>query len=223
MQNTVTRIDRRNLSDDLANRIREMIFDGRLEGGQRINEVHLAREMGVSRTPLREALSGLVAEGSLSSVPRRGFFVLDLTLEEAQQIYPIRAFLDPEALRLAGVPSPGRLRRLEKLRERLENCTSVQKAIELDEKWHRELWARCDNRILTDLIEHFMGRTRRYELASMRQATVVQKTARSKKRIQTSLQNGDLETACTLLRGSLLHGGDPVFAWLKTRGQEDNP
>jgi DNA-binding GntR family transcriptional regulator len=222
MHDKPDRIHRRNLSDDLADRIREMIFDGRLEGGQRINEVHLARDMGVSRTPLREALSGLVAEGTLSSVPRHGFFVQTLSLEEATQIYPIRGFLDPEALRLAGLPSRSRLHRLEKLRLRLENCTSVRKAIDLDDQWHRELWAECGNGVLTGLIEHFMSRTRRYELASMRQATVVATTARSKKRIQDSLENGDLEGACELLRRSLINGGEPVFAWLKRKDQEDN-
>ena len=67
------------MSNDLANSLRDMIIDGDLAPGKRLNEVHLAAELGVSRTPLREALSRLAAEGDVVSVPRHGFFVKALT------------------------------------------------------------------------------------------------------------------------------------------------
>ena len=74
--------DRSNISTDIANQLREMIFARVLEEGSRINEVHLAASLRVSRTPLREALAALVAEGAAYSIPRRGFFVRELTLKE---------------------------------------------------------------------------------------------------------------------------------------------
>ena len=211
---------RRNLSDDLADRVRAMIFDGQLAAGVRINEVHLALEMGVSRTPLREALQQLVAEEAISSVPRRGFFVRPLTLQEAQQIYPIRAFLDPEALHLSGIPDTERFRELERTRLRLEKARSVKYAIALDEDWHRMLWADCPNSVLTNLIEQFILRTRRYELASMGDPQIVRSSAQSKKQIQVMLRRRDLDGACRQLRESLLHGGEPVFAWLRAREEQ---
>ena len=58
----------------LAAALRTMIFDGRLPAGERINEVRLAQELGVSRTPLREALNRLATEGSLTSTARFGYF-----------------------------------------------------------------------------------------------------------------------------------------------------
>ena len=85
-----------------------MILDGRLPAGERINEVRLAAQLGVSRTPLREALARLANEGALRDEPRRGYFVKPLTGEEVRAIYPIRAILDPAALRLAGIPAPAR-------------------------------------------------------------------------------------------------------------------
>mgnify|MGYP000868776508 CR=1 FL=1 len=88
---------RGNISEAAADAVRAMIVDGRLGPGDRINEVHLSRQLGVSRTPLREALSGLVAEGALIARPRLGYFVRPLTLEEFEQIYDIRPLLDPEA------------------------------------------------------------------------------------------------------------------------------
>src|SRR5215510_3945315 len=103
---------RPNLSESVASALRRMIVDGRLGPGERINEVRLAAALGVSRTPLREALSRLVAEGALKSVARSGFYVCPLTVEELEQIYPIRALLDPEALRLSGLAPPDRIKRL---------------------------------------------------------------------------------------------------------------
>src|SRR5262249_40350900 len=91
------RLSRANISADGAAAVRAMIVDGRLPAGERINEVRLAEQLGVSRTPLREALNRLSSEGALTSAPRIGYFVRPLTLEEFQQIYAIRPLLDPEA------------------------------------------------------------------------------------------------------------------------------
>jgi DNA-binding GntR family transcriptional regulator len=100
-------IVRDNLSHTVATRLRHLIVDGQLAAGQRINEVHLSQQLGVSRTPLREALARLAQEGALRSVPRIGYFVRPLAIDEFEQLYDIRPILDPEALRLTGLPSPG--------------------------------------------------------------------------------------------------------------------
>ena len=63
---------RDNLSDELADTVRNMIVEGRLAAGERINEVHLSQRLGVSRTPLREALAKLAQEGALTSRARIG-------------------------------------------------------------------------------------------------------------------------------------------------------
>jgi DNA-binding GntR family transcriptional regulator len=95
---------RDNLSDSVVLRLRNMIVDGQLAAGARINEVHLSQQLGISRTPLREALARLAQEGALRSVARIGYFVRPLTVEEFDQLYDIRPILDPEALRLAACP-----------------------------------------------------------------------------------------------------------------------
>src|SRR5437763_8883081 len=101
--------ERPNISEELANSIRQMIVDGAIPAGSRINEVHLARDLGVSRTPLREAIARLVREDTLVAVPRVGAFVKPLSVDEFDQIYSIRNLLDPEALRIAGMPSQQQL------------------------------------------------------------------------------------------------------------------
>ncbi|HET9231607.1 MAG TPA: GntR family transcriptional regulator, partial [Vitreimonas sp.] len=153
-------LERANIADSAVEAVRTMIVDGALPEGDRINEVHLAQKLGVSRTPLREALNRLASEGALTSAPHLGFFVRPLTLEEFQQVYTIRPLLDPEALRLAGLPSAAKLDRLERINAKLGKAAS-ERAITLDDQWHLELIGDCPNRVLIELIENNILRTRR--------------------------------------------------------------
>jgi DNA-binding GntR family transcriptional regulator len=209
--------DRPNLSEDLAGIVREMIFDGRLPAGLRINEVRLAAQLGVSRTPLREALATLLVERALTAVPRRGFFVQELTAEEVKNVYPMRAILDPEALRLSGIPPAKRIKKLEDIAGRLQSTNDVKSAIRLDDEWFRALWADCTNPVLVELIEHFMRRTRRYELAAMRERENVTASSRSKIEVVELLRAGKLSGACKRVRKSLNDGAEPVLEWLARR------
>jgi DNA-binding GntR family transcriptional regulator len=211
---------RPNLSEAAAETLREMIFDGRLPEGSRVNEVHLSAALGISRTPLREALVRLAAEGALTVLPRSGFYVRPLTLEEFRQIYPIRGMLDPEALRLAGLPSRKRLDRLEALNRKLRDLADPGAVIRLDDAWHLELVEGCPNRILIALIEQFMRRTRRYELALMRERRNVEGSIRSHEAVLGALRAGDLEAACALLRRNMEIGSGPIAAWLEEREGE---
>src|SRR6476659_260359 len=124
---------RPNISGDLATTLREWIVQGRMAAGSPINEVQLARSLGVSRTPLREALSALLAEGAVIQIPRRGFFVRELSLDEAKDIYLIRPILDPEALRQSGLPNTQELEHLERLIIELRKAKDVHAAIMADD------------------------------------------------------------------------------------------
>src|SRR5215207_8203723 len=184
---------RDNLSDAVTTRLRNLIVDGTLPAGERINEVHLAQALGVSRTPLREALARLAHEGALRGVPRIGYFVRPLTLEEFEQIYPIRPLLDPEALRLAGLPSPARLERLREINRAIEDARDADAIIALDDEWHLELVAGCPNQVLVDLIKQFIQRTRRYEIALMRERRNVAVATSTHDAIMAALEAGRSE------------------------------
>lgn len=210
-------VDRLNISDAAADRVREMIVAGVLQDGVRINEVRLAAELGVSRTPLREALNRLVAEGAIQARPRLGYFVRPLTLEELQQVYTIRPLLDPEALRLAGVPDAKRIDELERMNKKIAGVRDPATAIALDDAWHLKLLEHCPNRVLVEMIEHLMLRTRRYELALFRETDHVVQTSDDHARIIAALRRGDLDAACAALTQNMQGGMEPITAWLKAR------
>jgi DNA-binding GntR family transcriptional regulator len=194
-----------------------MVVDGKLEAGARVNEVHLARELGLSRTPLREAIAALVREGTLVAVPRIGAFVKPLTIDEFEQIYPIRALLDPEALRLAGIPPKQRIDQLERLNKRLADARDADQIIALDDEWHLLLVRDCPNQVLLALIQEFMRRTHRYELALMREQENVAAATDEHEAIIQALRASDLHQAVKALRRNLQGGLEPILEWLRAR------
>jgi DNA-binding GntR family transcriptional regulator len=209
--------DRQNISEEVANTIRHMVMDGVIPAGSRINEVHLARDLGVSRTPLREAIARLVREDTLVTVPRLGAFVRPLSVEEFEQIYPIRALLDPEALRLAGLPSRQDIERLERLNARIHAATDPDTIIGLDDEWHLLLIDGCPNKVLIDLIQRFTRLTRRYELALMRERKQVDIATETHSEIIAALRQGDVEAAAAILKKNMETGGEPIRQWLLER------
>ena len=210
---------RKNLSVDLTDLVRDLIIDGDLGPGARINEVHLAARLNVSRTPLREALSRLASEGFVTSRPRRGFFVQELGLEHFRNLYDMRAMLDPAALELAGVPSGRQLDRLDAINEQiLASRGNTGRTIELDDRWHIELLSHCRNPILLDLIRQFMQRTRPYEHAYLREGGNVEVAVTEHVRIIKALRARKLDRAVAALRQNMQSSIPPLVAWLETRG-----
>jgi DNA-binding GntR family transcriptional regulator len=210
-------IERSSTSDNVAAALRAMVVDGTLPEGERINEVHLARQLGVSRTPLREALNRLIAEGAVSRTPNLGYSVKPLTLAEFEPLYGMRPILEPAALALAGLPSPEKVARLRQINERIETARSAERALDLDDSWHSQLISDCPNLLLLDLVAQYMRLTRRYEIALMRERREFLAAGISHRAVLAALRKRDLPAACEALRHNLARGAAPIGAWLKER------
>ena len=194
---------RGNISQVLEDELRARIVRGELPGGSRINEVHVAAALGVSRTPLREALTRLSGESFVEARPKHGFYVRALSSSEASQLYAIRAQLDPWALRLAGLPDRATIDALAAINEALSRARKPEDAIDLDDEWHLLLVAHCPNQVLLGLIRQMMWRTRRYEYAyfgsAENRATAVAEHAK----LVEMLRGGDLDAACEWLAANM--------------------
>ena len=119
----VTPITRRRLVDDATQSLREGILDGRLQAGARLRQTELADRLGISRTPIREALTRLQHEGLIELLPRGGVRVMLLNHDEAVELYDLREMLDGLAARLtAGRRDQPTLDRLDKALARMAVC-----------------------------------------------------------------------------------------------------
>jgi len=207
-------LDRPNISEDIAVQVRDLIISGEIEPGSRINEVALSNQLGISRTPLREALHFLQAKRYLYVIPRRGFFVKPLSTEEIEQLYPIRLLLDPAALKIAGIPESSQIEKLDKLNDKIRQVRITEKTaskiVDLDDQWHRLLLEHCPNKILLDLIDDHIWKTRRYEILYMDQSVNVERVAAEHDIIINALKAGDLEKACDGLVKNMSTSKEPI-------------
>jgi DNA-binding GntR family transcriptional regulator len=145
------------LAEKVYQGIRKMIADYRWKPGVRLNVMKMARELGVSRTPVWEAVRRLEQEGILHSVPNRGVFMAETSLERSLEVVQVRGALDVLAVRLAGD------RMNDSLLSQLAQCLSDQlQAIEnedlvlyssADFGFHRLIYDASGNRYLLELFE----------------------------------------------------------------------
>ncbi|MFC3456621.1 GntR family transcriptional regulator [Amycolatopsis speibonae] len=202
------------LRRDLAEEITARVLDGRIAADSRINEVHLARELGVSRTPLREALIGLADRGLLVSAPGRGFLVPPFDPEEARQLYPLVAELESLALRwsspqdLAGLT--GGLDRI--AAEMAAELDRQGDLTTLDDRWHALLVSRCTNPHLLRLIEQTKPLLKRYDARYFGGVERSRESIDEHLRIAEAIRVPDLATALELL----------VRNWVKTLAYLDD-
>ncbi|HEU4458177.1 MAG TPA: GntR family transcriptional regulator [Methylibium sp.] len=115
------------LHEEVASRLRAAIFERRLAPGQWIDERALASEWAISRTPVREALKVLVAEGLVSATPRRGCCVTEISEDDAERLFPVMALLEGECAREAALrASDAQLQDLARLHDVLERHAAAR-------------------------------------------------------------------------------------------------
>ena len=115
------------LHDQVAERVRALIFDRKLAPGEFINENVLAEKWQISRTPLREALKVLAAEGLVELVPRRGCRVIEVTETDADELFPIMALLEGRcAFEATQHASADDLHDLQRMHDALERTAAAQ-------------------------------------------------------------------------------------------------
>lgn len=207
------------ISNQAAATIRNMIINGQILDGERINEVQLSKKLGISRTPIREGLGQLAAEQFVRLIPRRGFFAAELSPQEFSELYDLRPILDIEALILGGQPSNFEIDAIEAANKAFVLSKPGMDAVEADEHFHRLLLARCPNSVLLCIIENLMLRTQRYELALFRETSPMQHAGDQHEKIITSLRKQNMAKAAKHLRDNLTSGKAPILAWLSARSE----
>jgi DNA-binding GntR family transcriptional regulator len=134
------------------------ILAGKYKPGDRLNESQIARELNISRIPVREALSQLQEQGLVQNRERRGMFVTNLGQEEVLQISSLRIILETEALRLAKMHMTAEIAaRLEKLVDQMDTWNgTLLEAAALDLEFHRMIWKAAGNPYLERALNALM-------------------------------------------------------------------
>lgn len=155
------------------NRIREDILLGKYETNEELREVNLGKELGVSRTPVREALRQLELEGLVRIIPNKGAYVTGISPKDIQDIYVIRSLLEglcaKWTAKLISKAQIGELEEIVYLSEFHISKGNFEQVFELDNKFHEVLYEACGSEILKHTLSeyhHYLERVRKITLSS---------------------------------------------------------
>jgi DNA-binding GntR family transcriptional regulator len=145
---TAPALSTRALYEEVAELLRQRIFNRTLEPGSWIDELRLAQELGISRTPLREALKVLAAEGLVTMKVRRGAYVTEVSAQDMRDVYHLLALLESDAAAVVALTATdAQLAELQALHQELEAAVADRdRFFAINERFHMRLLALAQNR-----------------------------------------------------------------------------
>jgi len=156
------------LRDIVFQKLREAIVTGQLKPGDRLMEIRLANAMGVSRTPVREAIRKLQNEGLVIMNARRGAVVAPINARNLRDYLEIRKALESLAGQLASDRADdeaiGRLREINRIMRQAVEDSDISRITEQDVEFHETITSLADNAHLTDMLDQIKEHLYRYRL-----------------------------------------------------------
>ncbi len=225
MTRPVARHDTR-LINGVYERLRSAIVNGEIGPETRLFQQQLAVSLGVSRTPLREALLRLERDGFLYSVPNRGMFVRGLTIEEIGELYQLRELLEPVAARLScEVADKMDIARVKAMHREFEQRTSssIREAFNSNFGLHISLISSCPNQRMLQLLRDIWDQNSAFLIFRYyaRRVGVVREMAREHREIVDAFVSGDGRLVEELLRTHIRCAAESLLATLKDTGQQE--
>ncbi|MGH9578837.1 MAG: GntR family transcriptional regulator [Terriglobales bacterium] len=205
------------LRQNVAPALLRRIVQGGLKPGEKINESRLSAELGVSRTPLREALLYLEREGLVRSDLRRGFTVEPLSAREVRETYPVLAALECLAVRSSFELLPLLLLQLARINAEFARTRSPARALELDTRWHQTLMSQSKNSRLLSIVGMLRLAIRRYEHLYMSDVRLIPASVAQHGAILRAIRKRDQAALMKAVEFNYLFG---MQALLRKMGEE---
>lgn len=187
------------LREVVCETLREAIRSGVLKPGERLMEIQLSDELGVSRTPVREAMRELELEGYVIMLPRRGTYVANISIRDINEVFEIRTTLDALASGLAAERiTEEELEQLERLLVSIgENIEkrNMKKVVEDDMEFHDLLYKASRNQRLVSIISNLREQMTRFRSMSMSYPGRLKKTLKEHSRLVEAIAQRDVELA----------------------------
>jgi DNA-binding GntR family transcriptional regulator len=205
--------------------VKRRILDAEWAPGSQVLEAAIAMELGLSRTPVREALVRLQQEGLIEIVPRHGMRVSALSPADMREIYQVLTSLEPTAAALLAERRPSRA----ELATMLRACTEMARALRgtapdlrawavADEEFHRDLAERCGNRRLGAMIMTVWDQAHRARMFTLSMRPVPRRSTEEHRAVLDAIAAGDAATARALYVAHRQRGGDELMAIIEKHG-----
>lgn len=204
-----------NLTELAYLHIKRSILEGALGEGTRLTEENLAAQLGISKSPVREALNRLESDGLVTIEPRRGAYVRKLTLQEACELYELREVLEVHAVGLAKI-TPEFLYELAANIDRMKSGLAKRNTIayvEEDIRFHNLIAAASGNQELRRVLENISQKTALFRSRTYRLVATTSPDCHDK--IYEALNEGDRDLAQRAMREHILFFRDTLLKALE--------
>lgn len=191
------------LRDVVFNTLRKAILRGELKPGERLMEIQLANKLGVSRTPIREAIRKLELEGLVLMIPRKGAEVAQITEKNMQDVLEVRKALEELSVQLACERiTPEQVEEMKMAAEdfrKVLKSGDVTKIAEADVKFHDIIFAATNNQRLITLLNNLREQMYRFRVEYLKQKECYPQLLEEHDKLIALISGGEVEEACELM------------------------
>ncbi|MBQ9091683.1 MAG: GntR family transcriptional regulator [Anaerotignum sp.] len=210
------------LRDVVFNTLRDAILTGKLVPGERLMENQLAEKLGVSRTPVREALRMLELENLVELVPRKGAQVLDMSEKDIVNILEVRSALEGLATSLACKKmSKEDLQQLKNMEVDFEKAVAdndVEHFVDIDEDFHDLIFAATENDKLINIFRNLRIQLYRYRMAQAKNNETSMSTIVAHHRsIIRAIENHDAEEGASIAQGHIKYQTESILRFVRNK------
>ncbi|MCP3954934.1 MAG: GntR family transcriptional regulator [Desulfobacterales bacterium] len=207
--------ERKSLGQHVLETLRQAIIGGNMAAGSRMVENRIAESLGISRTPVREALHKLEREGLIKKQPRGGFIVLGLDSTDIEETFGIRSILESYAARLAAENHrPEELASLEKKIEAYQKSLEkgeTEALLRINTEFHDMLYALSRSPRLIRMINDLRDQIYRFRAMILKKETMAKASNEDHRQMINLMRLGDGESVEKLVRAHILRGRDAVL------------
>ena len=206
---------KKSLREEVYESLKKSILHGKLKAGQRLIEEQLAHQVGISRTPVREAFHKLERDELVTRLPKGGFAVREFTKEDVEEIFGIRSALESYAAYLATLHiTPDKISTLEKRLKESEEALEKgddDKVVQLYTEFHDILYKSCKSKKLVEMINNFRDYFYRYRSALLHMENGMSYSNKDHRQMLEAMKKKNPRLAESLVRKHLSRGKDLVL------------
>lgn len=211
------------LRDVVFNTLRQAILRGELKPGERLMEIKLANKLGVSRTPIREAIRMLELEGLVIMIPRKGAEVADISEKSLRDVLEVRGALEELAVCLAckRIDEEGitRLRQAAKEFKAVLGSEDVTRIAEADVAFHDIIYTATGNERLIQLLNNLREQMYRYRVEYLKQKGFHGKLVEEHDEMISAIENGDVDFAVDITKRHITNQEEAVVDFIRSKDE----
>ena len=213
------------LRDVVFHTLRQAILKGELQPGERLMEIQLATKLGVSRTPVREAIRKLELEGLVLMIPRKGAEVADITEKSLRDVLEVRRALEELAVQLAcDKITEAEIEELKKAAldfRRIARENDVTKTAEADVRFHDIIYMVTDNQKLITLLNNLREQMYRYRVEHLKRSETYPRLFAEHDEIIRCLEERDKEKVTAIVGAHITNQVDTVTGVIRTNKNQN--